>query len=155
MKTITLILIILTSSITLLAQTSVEFLYDAAGNRTSRSIELPPVSQPGDTTLKSGVESDVPKNQAAYEQVITTQSGETSINIYPNPNGGKFTVEISELVEHTPARLQLRDLAGTTIVQKSISTRITDIDISSQPPGTYMLLLHIGKQTSTWKIVKQ
>ncbi len=156
MKTIALILIILTSSITLLAQTTVEFLYDDAGNRTHRNIiELLPETNPNDSTLKSGVGEDNLQPTMPSAGVITETIGRTTVKIYPNPTGGKFTVIMETSDNETIGGLQLLSLAGEEIINIKNPPQRVEADLTGRPPGTYFLSITINGKTQTWKVIKQ
>lgn len=155
MKKISLLLIILISVVFIHAQ-EVIFGYDAAGNRISRVIELPPESTPNDSTLKTGELSDIPQvPKQTTTTVITETTDAATVNIYPNPTGGKFTVEIATVKNETTNGLRLHTLTGEQVFVLQNPGSLTEIDLNGHPPGTYILYITIGQKTQTWKIVKQ
>jgi hypothetical protein len=158
MKKILLILIASMAASVLWSQTQVAFTYDAAGNRTLREvILLPPPHDGNDSLLKteqlSGADEVVQEQQ---ETTHTLMIGETHrISIYPNPNGGRFTVEVAGMTRQTMATVLLTNLSGSVIVEKPLTQHSTSIDISASPAGTYLLTIVINGHKESWKIVKQ
>jgi len=157
MKKILLILIASMAASVLWGQTQVSFTYDDAGNRTLREVILPPPHDGNDSLLKaeqlSGADEVVPEQQ---ESPHTLMIGETHrISIFPNPNGGKFTVEVTEMTRQTMATVLLTNFSGSVIVEKPLTQRSTSIDISASPAGTYLLTIVINGHKESWKIVKQ
>ncbi|MFA5574619.1 MAG: InlB B-repeat-containing protein [Brumimicrobium sp.] len=75
---------------------------------------------------------------------------ESDISIYPNPNNGKFTIEISNSKADDNATLQLSDLTGKIIASERISlnkgTTQFFIDYPSLASGTYFVNL-IGENS--------
>lgn len=75
--------------------------------------------------------------------VSCTDNG-NSINVYPNPNNGNFTVEINSPSDIEEASLQLLDLTGKLIVSREFQivdgvTQIMIEETQSLKPGTYVL----------------
>lgn len=156
MKTITLILL-LASSLTLSAQNEVTFTYDDAGNRTDRNIiVLVPESTPNDSTLKTGDLSDLPQSpEQTSSATIVETIGQTDVRIFPNPTGGKFTVEIEATGEESAGALQLHSLSGEKIIDLENPGRRTEVDLTGRPAGAYILSISIGGKTQIWKVIKQ
>ena len=120
------------------AQT-VSFSYDQAGNRIQREIIFI-----GDKDISD---------------TITTQFNsildEVTVTIYPNPNGGKFSVEIHNADENLDATLLLHTLSGKLIIKKENLNKLTNVDISKYENGTYLLSIIINDKKETWKVVKR
>lgn len=161
MKNISLLFIILFSAALIQAQ-EVAFEYDDAGNRTNRNIiYLPPETTPNDSTLKTGEIQNLPQSPeqtastALTETVITETIDAATVNIYPNPTGGKFTVEVTATEGTSYGQLQLLSLTGEEILNiKSPPLRL-DADLTGHPPGAYILSITLGGKTRTWKVIKQ
>lgn len=67
-----------------------------------------------------------------------------SINVYPNPNNGNFTVEINSPSDIEEASLQLLDVTGKLIASREFQivdgvTQIMIEETQSLKPGTYVL----------------
>ena len=157
MKSFFLFPVILFQAILLCAQTEVTFTYDDSGNRTNRNIiYLPPESTPNDSTLKTGEAHGLPQSpEQTASTVITETIDAATVNIYPNPTGGKFTVEVTATDGTSYGRLQLLSLAGEEILDiKSPPLRL-EADLTGHPPGAYILSVAINGKTRTWKVIKQ
>ncbi|MEZ4774923.1 MAG: PKD domain-containing protein [Bacteroidia bacterium] len=68
------------------------------------------------------------------------------LNVYPNPNGGQFTVDISlENSENT--ELEILDLSGRILYQKSLGyvyTHNENVNLAKAAKGLYLLKLTVG-----------
>ncbi|MDO8929534.1 MAG: T9SS type A sorting domain-containing protein [Bacteroidota bacterium] len=123
------------------AQTTYSFTYDAAGNRTSRIIPL-----------KSAhiANQDAQANQQkTFEDLI----GNRPVKIYPNPTKGLLKVEIP-FTEEASATIKVFSMQGALVKDLTVNDVFTEIDLSYQPAGMYILRIGIGELTSEWKIIK-
>lgn len=155
MKKISLLFIILFSAALIHAQ-EVSFGYDDAGNRTSRIIELPPVVNPVDSTLKTGEMPGIPQSPEQTASTVFTETvGVSTVKIYPNPTGGKFTVEVAATEDTTFERLQLLSLSGETVLDIKRPPLRLNADLTGRPAGAYILSITINGKTQTWKVIKQ
>ena len=136
--TLTLSFLLLTG---ILFAQDIEYGYDAAGNRISRKeIQLG----------ESGPQAQTP---------VQDKVGNIDVTIYPNPTQNTLTVnmDVSELDEkdqQAQAKMYLFDLTGKQILTRTVSTSSTQMDLSNQPPGGYILRIQKGKTFSEWKINK-
>jgi YD repeat-containing protein len=143
MKTfITSVVLLLTVSVGVSGQ-RVSFNYDYAGNRTSRIIIM---------SSKSKQQQDTQEKQpAGFSEVLAG----ILINIYPNPTEGLIKVDIQNLPEGETANLNLYTLSGNLIVSKQKVTSSTEINITGQAAGIYILKIVAGKEQTEWKIIKK
>ena len=124
------------------AQTTYYFGYDAAGNRSTRSILL---------FKSANIENpDSLLNLKTYEDQI----GNQKVKIYPNPTKGLLKVEIP-VQEETSATITILTLQGALVKKLQVSDLYTEIDLRSQPSGVYLLRISIGELISEWKIIKE
>lgn len=72
-----------------------------------------------------------------------------TINIFPNPSYGKFTIESSE----KKFVVEITSLTGKKIYFTKISTEKLEIDLSNQPKGIYFLEAMIGEERKIKKII--
>ena len=117
----------------------IEYGYDAAGNRISRK--------------------EIQMGGAGPQAPVQDKVGEMDVSIYPNPTQSTLTVnmDVSELDEkdqQAQAKMYLFDLTGKEILTRTVSTSTTQMDLSNQPPGGYILRIQKGKTFSEWKINK-
>lgn len=77
----------------------------------------------------------------------------TSIVIYPNPNNGLFTVELSDLDDE--ASVEIHSLTGQLIHQQEIINKQTELRLEDPAPGVYLVKVKIGSRVETQRIVIQ
>ncbi len=134
-----------------LSGASIQFEYDAAGNRTVRK-EI--------TLLKSAVVKedieDEEEIEAGDEPLVFTETlAQSTIYIYPNPTKGLLKVEINSNGENKPVSLQVYDISGKILLQQSNVASFAALDLSNQPAGVYILRLISDTEKSEWKIIKE
>ena len=138
--TLIILLLLLTANANMSAQT-VSYGYDAAGNRIFRTIVMQNQARVAAPTEK----------QTVYSEMLSN----IRLNIYPNPTDGWLKVEIQGMAEGQTANILLYNLSGQMIVSLKGITDFTDIDISSQPAGTYLMKIIAGEYQTEWKIIKK
>ena len=121
------------------AQT-IEYGYDACGNRIFRQIVL-------EKNNKALEAEDVPFSEE--------QLGATQVRIYPNPTHGHLKVVLQNTDETYNNSITIYSANGKQIANIPHAETETDIDISAQPNGIYLMRLCIGTEISTWKILKK
>jgi len=136
----------------------VEYVYDAAGNRTQRKIITLPKSSPEEGGMsKSSVADPVQPSEAIatvperYDDML----GERKIVIYPNPTQGLLRIEYQGGGELKNARLLLYDMQGKLLLQFNKVEPSQMFDLSPHPAGMYILQIIEGSFKSEWKIVKE
>ena len=77
-----------------------------------------------------------------------------SVNVYPVPTGATLTVEIDRNLLTAPATLQLTDITGRATLDRTTQDRRTDLDLSQQPAGLYLLRVRVGEQTTVRRVLK-
>ncbi|NBC06220.1 MAG: T9SS type A sorting domain-containing protein [Bacteroidetes bacterium] len=102
------------------------------------------------------------RNTRFYTTIVSTEeqfAADRSLLLYPNPNPGIFTVDLSNTSLQRSTSLQLRctDLQGRTIVNRDIAPAGSTVEVSlpNVPTGTYVLYLTDGQQMWQQKIVIQ
>ena len=136
----TLIFILLLLAVMNIRAQSVNYTYDNAGNRTSRSIVLKSPQAPEDLQI---------------ETAISDLVAEKAISIYPNPTKGILTVEIKNYSNEMKAEFRLTDMSGRTIFNRKATTGIQTFDLSRQVAGIYLLQIRINNESVVWKIIKE
>jgi hypothetical protein len=72
------------------------------------------------------------------------------ICIYPNPSGGKFTIEMGAL----SSSIEIFNQLGEMIYSSQLLQQTTkEIDLSDAPKGLYLLKIIAGKELITRKLV--
>jgi hypothetical protein len=94
---------------------------------------------------------------AKYLLPLTTNIGSnnfsSNILIYPNPTKGLFTVETTNLL--SSAIIQLSDVIGRVVLDKTITSTKEQIEISDLNTGVYFLKIKNGDKQFITKIIKQ
>jgi hypothetical protein len=132
--------LILSLSFGAYSQNSICFGYDAAGNRTNRTI-----------CLKS---SETVADTSSAIQPIKDQLGEFEINLFPNPTLGLINVTISGVSEPV-GYLLLSDLNGKILFKQESLQPTNRFDLSSFPKGIYILRIQATEKESVWKVIKE
>ncbi len=81
----------------------------------------------------------------------------TSINVYPNPNKGQFTLEVETSINNN-IDIQLINVQGQiieTISQENISEYRKQFDVSEYAKGIYYIKVNTGEQIEIKKVVIQ
>lgn len=126
------------------AQGRIGYSYDAAGNRVKRQIIMP---VPKTMAKQQNFSSD---NQSFSDKLC-----DHSVKIYPNLSKGVLKICIFGLKDSDKCSLGVYTTQGVQILAKKIKTDNTDVDISNQPNGVYLLQIAINGKSTTWKIVKK
>ncbi len=147
------------------AQNTVQYGYDASGNRISRTIVMKQMAPaPQDSSENAIKEQEAMANvpgqfddnqNAAFQEIYADMLSEAAITIYPNPTKGQLSVRITNLPQNTTSALELFDIRGRSLVRKEAVSEYNELDISHQPVGTYLMQITIGSSVTTWKIIRQ
>jgi hypothetical protein len=107
------------------AQT-IRYDYDGAGNRLTRVIVMSP-----NRIAKS----------ASIDEFLSDSLSERNIRIYPNPTQGLLRIRIDQLSEEDICSIRLFSLSGQQILVMPLQTTETELNISDQSNGIYILQL--------------
>lgn len=72
--------------------------------------------------------------------------------VFPNPTNGEFTVIVGE---YKNCKVEVFNLIGEKIFEKKNVEGNTLIDISDKPAGLYFVKIESGKESKTFKLVKE
>lgn len=121
----------------------VEYAYDASGNRIGRIVGT--VVTPSTKSARIH-EEDLPQNNL----------GESSIVLAPNPTKGQVKVIVNGEDEEVKFIYQVYTSSGKKVLANQfVGNGEHPIDLSGFAPGMYILHLKKGKQSLTYKIIKQ
>jgi len=85
---------------------------------------------------------------------INEVSRKINMVVYPNPSNGTFNIEIpTEVLANGNLSVEVFNLLGENIFRSS--QKITSIDLSNQPNGSYFLTINAGETTFSSRLVKQ
>lgn len=75
-----------------------------------------------------------------------------SLLISPNPNNGKFRIELNNSIKNTS--IEVYDIVGKKVFEEVINGNSLSINISDQPNGFYFIKLNTNGKTIISKIIK-
>lgn len=115
------------------------FTYDASGNRDYCEKEF----------LIRGNESQDSDRRPRRQDLSLCH-----ITIYPNPTEGQLRVEITGAETLEGASITIYSSAGTVLYYNNELELVNDLDLTPCPRGIYLLIIRMGSETSSWKIIK-
>ena len=120
------------------AQTTIEYTYDAAGNR----------------ILRQAVRTTQPNiSPQQHEERIVIPI--LKMSIFPNPTTGPVTIEIEKLSSEDSCTAVVYNIAGTQILSQPIHSTFTCVDLSQYPAGYYILQVTLNGANNSFKIIKE
>lgn len=136
------------------ASAQVSYSYDAAGNRTTKTVVLT-------KTMKKMAQPDTVF--AAESAAVTTDLGElqnevlgqAEIKIYPNPTKGALRVDVNKPELADVCRIAVFDGNGRLVKALNSLTNSNQIDLSEAAHGIYFMRITIGNESTTWRIIKE
>ena len=136
LKTNFLLFSLLSCSLGMSAQTKIGYSYDAAGNRVKRELVL------------SRSQSQEAKRSVAYSDVLVDHQ----IQIVPNSKSGK--VKVAALDGKLQFSVMVYNVSGQNVQTLKDVRGQAEVDLSNNPNGIYVLVLEVGQEKTTWKIMK-
>lgn len=103
------------------------------------------------TTKSAAIKNSESENEVS-DLLLVDDIVNISIKVIPNPNPGSFKV-VSSNTEGVK-NIEIYDLSGKVIYGSPTTQNETEINISDQPNGLYLLKLFINDQVFTEKIIK-
>lgn len=125
-----------------MAQTSVVFEYDDAGNRVTRTIFTFKMSE-ADSTIAEFDKPHQDENPAAQRIVV-----------YPNPTDGLVNIDFN-LPPEPAAYYILTAINGALLEQGNLTSTQTQLNLMNLGKGIYILQVVSGAEKERFKIVKQ
>jgi hypothetical protein len=81
-----------------------------------------------------------------------------SVNIYPNPNNGIFTIEFNKTELSNNLEIEVVDLLGRSIYTQKVKPfngkHYEALNLSNNPNGQYFLRIIGAEKNEVWKVVK-
>ena len=79
-----------------------------------------------------------------------------AVEIYPTPTQAMLTVDINvKLTAQNPATITFTDLVGRPVFTHRVTDQRTQLDLSQQPAGLYLLNVSVGDKRVVRKVMKQ
>lgn len=129
-------------ALTAKAQQKLSYAYDAAGNRTERTIVM--------SARSADVEDKAQDGLFFEEQIANLQ-----LRIYPNPVKEQLTIQISDYESSARMEFVLYSIGGSILHRGTIDSETTLVNMSRFTTGTYVLHIIIGGKRTVWKVIKQ
>lgn len=120
---------------------SIEYTYDAAGNRTQRKLV---VLGPGEETGRYMQPKD---------SVAAPLTPDSKLTVYPNPVKEQLTLKVDGVFN--AYQITLTDLSGRVLLSNTINENVKQLDFTNYPKGIYLLKTGVNNQFTEWKIIKQ
>jgi len=116
--------------------------YDASGNR-----------QEVERTIYYSRGSN--KSRTSRSKLYLDSLSSARITIYPNPTEGDIRIDIAGITDFKSSSLTVCDLKGRILYQMDELTESNELDITDYASGTYLFIIRIKEETTTWKIIKK
>ncbi len=86
----------------------------------------------------------------------STQWGDYSIKVFPNPTQGLVVLEISDLSLEDQGEIFVSTINGQLLEQFPLSSSgKVKVNLQDQPSGVYLVRMVLNDRTRVWKIVKE
>ncbi len=94
-------------------------------------------------------------NKAQQEEPTTEIFLPENVSVYPNPNNGKFTIQLPLLTDD--ASLVVTDLSGKVVLKQTIKggPNNISIDLGTKTPGMYLIEIKDGDKRYISKLIVQ
>ena len=115
------------------------FTYDASGNRVYSEKEI----------LIRGDESQDDDKKPRHQDLSLCH-----ITIHPNPTDGQLSVVIIGAESFEGSSITIYSASGSIVYYDNSLDYENEIDLTPCPRGIYLLIIRIGGETSSWKIVR-
>lgn len=103
--------------------------------------------QPGTIGSGDGIRTDV---------FLSEGRSSLHFNIYPNPTSGIFHLELKDLHDYLPVRVEIYNQVGKIVLQAQFSDRQKySLDLSDSPAGIYLVRLIHGNESEVAKLIRQ
>lgn len=142
MKKIVLIITICLIGLLAHGQQRLSYSYDAAGNRTNRTVIV-------GAQAVSGQENQ----ETAFPVYIDSLDGK-ELAIRPDKGNASFVVSVKGIPSSSGGRISLMDSAGKILTEQPMSSETTIIKLDELSIGTYTMRILLNRRSSIWKLVK-
>jgi hypothetical protein len=124
---------------------TIEFTYDAVGNRTGRQVIVIP-------QLKSGQKN----NDEHVLEPIQSDWNTLKMKVYPNPTRGNVSLEFEGHFDFENVQYKIFNATGRMVANGNLeASALNALPISHLPSGVYILALQYENDTKTIKLIKQ
>lgn len=120
------------------AQSDFQYDYDAAGNRTQRSLIIPRYASPEDSV----------------KLIVTGSIAGYQVKLFPNPTQGAITLQVIGFENTEQSKAEVYDMQGRLVLSTPLLSGFTTIDLTPQLSGNYLLSIFVDGKRKQWKVVK-
>lgn len=104
------------------------------------------------------IEEPCPPGQGGFSERIATEGASATMNLYPNPSDGDFTLSL-EAKEAATAVLEIMDLKGSVVYRENLGASTEGLNTfrvgADLPAGMYIVNLKVGHQQLHHRLVIQ
>ena len=112
----------------------------------------------GQLGIGNNTDSNIPVLVSGACSLMPTATHEvampTNMTVFPNPSSGKFQLAISDYKADPDSRIEIYNFLGRKLFQSAVVSSISDIDLSNQAKGTYLLVFSSKKGSQMIKLLK-
>lgn len=123
-------------------QQRLSYSYDAAGNRTSRTVIV-------GAQAVSGKEDQ----ETTFQVYIDSLDGK-ELTIRPGNGNTSLAVSVKGIPSSQDGRIYFMDSAGKILSEKPMSSETTIVELDELSMGTYTMRIVLNRHSSIWKLVK-
>lgn len=121
----------------------IAYSYDSGGNRIQKRIIVLSVGAKGSRVFA--------KDEEDITAVKVPEAQDSGIAIQTDGDS-KVTVTVSEEAWAREGVISVFSANGGKVTESKSTARTTEIDLSDQPSGIYLLTVKTGRRTKTWRI---
>ena len=126
--------------VTLHAQTSITYQYDAAGNCIHRL---------------SGTQQGQQAAQRPQSGLLRNRMRRWNVQISPNPTSGPLRVGILGLTSDDRCTIALHTPSGAQLLSLEAFSETANLDLSAFANGFYIMVVSVNDEKTFWKIIKE
>jgi hypothetical protein len=128
------------------------YIYDAAGNRTARTVVT--ITSTGGASIYDNGTKNL-KDGFVSKEKFDDKLSETSLTLYPNPTRGELVLRIDPLNPEVKGSITVVDMNGRIVYETTKLYDYNDIDLENVVPGNYILKLIMGSDEKIYSIIRQ
>ena len=118
------------------------YTYDGAGNRYDSHRQI--------IYTRGSVDGEAPEMKMYQDSLSSAR-----INIYPNPTEGDLKIDIEGVLDFESSGLTIYNMSGKVLYKTNELSESNELDITDYADGTYLLVIRIKEESTTWKIIKK
>ena len=121
-------------------------------HRNGDTLFLDLCSIPCDVTITSDSGNICLASSVDFATSVIEEKIVDTINVYPNPNNGSFTINIKDIENAT---IEIYNISGQLILKEALLESITPINLKENPKGIYFVKVETDNKAIVKKIFYQ